>query len=184
MSDLSFLEKEEEKSSDVELKKLSDLVDVLSEKRKQISLIEDQLKSAKDEERKLSEEEIPTFMLSKGLTAITTDSGFKVSIKENLKAYLPKDPIKRSVALKWIITNDGESIIKDKIEIEEPEVVLETYLKDMGIPFRHIRDIHNSTLVAYMKGLLGLSKGSLQTVELSEVPDELGAYIYNKTTIK
>ena len=188
MDDVQFLDdlatEHLEKSDDMELKKLSSMVDILAEKRKQISLMEDQLKQAKAEERKIGEEEIPTFMLSKGLTAITTESGFKVSVKEELKAYLPKEPIKRSVALKWVVANDGEGIIKDKIEVEEPEQSIVTYLNENNIPYRHIRDINNRTLVAYMKGLLGISKGSLQTVELSEIPAELGAYVYNKTTIK
>ncbi len=183
MSDLDFME-DAPVTGDNDLKQLSNLVKVLSEKRREVSLLEDQLKQLKGEERKLSEEEIPEFMQTKGLSALTTEDGFKVSIKEDLKAYLPKDPIKRSTALRWIVGNGGESIIKDKVEIEEPEQLLETFLKENGIPYKHLRDVHNRTLVAYMKGLLGISKGSLQTVEISEIPVELGAYMYKKTTIK
>ena len=185
MSDLSFMETDgSEVQTDSELKQLSNLAKVLAEKRKAIALIEDQLSKAKEEERKISEEEIPMLMLSKNLTSITTEDGFKITVKDELKAYLPKDEVKRSVALRWIISNNGEPIIKHRIEVDDPEKQLTDYLKEKMIPFRNIRDIHNRTLVSFIKGLLGMTKGSLQTVELLEIPPELGPYPYKKTTIK
>ena len=125
MSDLGYLEQGDTPAEpqDSELKQLSRMAKVLDEKRKTIALMEQQLKDAKAEERKISEEEIPNLMLSKNLTAITTEDGFKITIKEELKAYLPKDELKRSTALKWILTNNGEGIIKERIEVEEPDKV-------------------------------------------------------------
>ncbi len=184
---LDYLEQgvTETEQKDSELKLLSNMVKRLDEKRKSIALIEHQLSEEKEGERKMSEEEIPNLMLSKNLMSITTEDGFKVTIKEELRASLPKkDEIKRSTALKWILGNGGESIIKERLEVEDPEEVIKAYLREQGVPFRFVRDIHNRTLVSFMKGLLGMTKGSLQTIELSEIPLELNPYSYKKTTIK
>lgn len=188
MSDVFFLDslelEEEATNKNNDLKKLSDLITVLNAKRKEINLIDDQLKILRKEEKVISEVEIPEYMASRNWESITTKEGFKVTVKESLKAYLPKEPLNRSTALRWIIKNKGASIIKNKLEIEDPEVNVVNFLTVNNVPFKKIQDIHNSTLVSFMKGLLGISKGSLQTVELSEVPEELGAYMFNKTTIK
>ena len=182
MSD--FLSEYEEQPDSNELSELSKMVELLIEQRRTVSLMEENLKKEKEKERKLSEDDIPSFMSLRGLKSLTTEKGFKVEVKEDLKAYLPKNDVEKSIVLKWIIENGGESIIKDQIIIEEPEEKVKIFLKENGIPFLSLKDIHNRTLVSFLKGLLGLSKGSLQEVEYGDLPEELHPYLYNKTIIK
>ena len=184
MSDLQFLEQEPEKTEDKELKEVSSLVARLNERRLQIALLVEQISNIKKEERALSEEEIPNFMKSRGLTSIVTTEGFKVTVKEDLKAYLPKNPIERNIALRWIAENGGAGIIKEKVQVDDPEQEVVEWLKYNSVPFQYLRDVNNRTMVAFMKSLLGISKGSLQTIEFGDIPPQLKPYVYNKTTIK
>lgn len=185
MSDLSFLEDTPVQSEEGDLKLLSEYVSALKEKRQKIDFLEDQLKALKEEERKMSREVIPDFLLSKNLETIGLATGETVQIQKELSVALPKkDILKRKIVLNWIIENGGAGIIKEVLSVEEPETVVFNFLEENGIPFSHDKDIHHSTLKAWFKEQLGMKKGQLQKIEVGDVPTEANLFIYNETKIK
>ena len=181
--DTSFLEGEKENGLDI-LEELSNYADAVVNIHKDISETEELIKGMKKEERKLSEEDIPNLMLSKGLTSISLESGETIVVTEDLTAALPKDPTNRKIVLKWLIDNGGSGMIKEEINIEEPEKLLLTYLIDNRIPFDKIFNVHHATLKSFLKSKLGITKGSLQEVELGDIPKEVNVFVYRKTKIK
>jgi len=182
--DLSFLSQEEEEVSEDSLKEISELTHVLVDLRKDINQAEDQLKELKENERVLSREDIPNLILAIGITSITLDTGEKVSIEEDLYVVLPKkDFTKRNESLKWIAKNGGGGLIKEEVVVEDPENNLLKFLIKEDIPFDKNKGIHPATLKSFIKSKLGITKGSLQEVELSDIPKELNVFMFKKTKI-
>ena len=182
MPDLNYLE---EKDEDIDsLEELAVLVEKLVAKRKNIEFLEEQLTVAKKFERLLSQEEIPSLLLKNNLTSITLESGEQITIIENLRVSLPKNSLNRSVVLKWLIENGGENMIKKELVIDEPEEHIKQYLKKCGVPFIASQDIHAQTLKAFFKSKLGIAKGSLQEIEISDVPKEANLFVFKETKIK
>jgi len=181
--DLDFLEPNDTMERDV-LTDLSHLAQELVTTRKDINLIEESLKLAKELERKLSQEDIPNLLLQRGLMSITLDTGEKIEVAEDVTASLPKDFIKRKIVLRWLIKNGGGPLIKEELRVEEPEKALMQYLEEMDIPYENIRDVHHSTFKAFFRSKLGITKGSLQEIEVGDVPKEVNLFVFKKTKIK
>lgn len=188
MGETSFLEEKQEingKEEEKDLKILAKLCDNLKKGRKTIAYLEDQLRVAKEFEKKLSQEEIPNLLLSKGISSLSLDDGLTVSINESIKVSLPKkDLIKRANILKWIIENGGANIIKRELTIEEPSIQTISILKKNAVLFEDKKNIHASTLKAWFKSKLGMSKNSLQEIEIGDVPKEANLFLYKETKIK
>jgi len=181
--DFKFLEGKDSPATDV-LKEISRAVNSLIDVRKDIDHMEEQLKLLKKDEVQLSQEEVPNLLLERGLTSITLESGEKIEIGDDLHTSLPKDPINRKIVLRWLINNGGSGMIREELKIEEPEKSLITYLLKQDIPFERVRDIHNATLRAFFKSKLGMTKGSLQEVEVGDIPKEANVFVFKKTKIK
>ena len=177
--------KNNEAAKNTTLLKLSSLCKMLKENRKSINHLEMQLAEAKENERLLSQEEIPMLLLSNGIDSLSLEDGSKVSIQEKLRISLPKkDQMKRSLIMKWIINNGGASIIKRELKIEEPEKGVIDFLKENNVFFEDKKDIHSSTLKAWLSSKLGMSKNSLQEIEIGDVPPEANLFIFKETKIK
>jgi len=152
--------------------------------RKDIAMMEINLETLKKKEKALSQETMPDLLLEHGLTSITLETGEKITITEEVYSTLAKDPIKRRFVLKWIVKNGGAAIIKKLCTVEEPEKVLIDFLNEMDIPYDATQDIHHSTLRAWWRSKLGITKGSLQEIEVGDIPKEASVFIYKKTKIK
>ena len=70
---------------DVSLKALSQKCNKLEALQTEINQQEQNIKALKEKQRKLSEEEIPTFLQEKGLTSIRLNNGTEVSVSEDIK---------------------------------------------------------------------------------------------------
>ncbi len=182
MSDTSFMEGKE-KGDDI-LVELSGKVTSLIQKRKDISFAEEKLKEIIRQERILSREEIPQLLLSRGLSSITLETGEKIDIIEKFTAVIPKDETKRSLVLKWLIKNGGDNLIVQELKIEEPELSLFEYLQEEGIPFFNEHKVNTNSFKAFLNAKLGLKKGSLQELEINDIPKEVNPFIYKETKIK
>ncbi len=181
--DFKFLEGKDSPATDV-LKEISRAVNALLNVRKDIDQLEEQLKVIKKDEVQLSQEEVPNLLLERGLTSITLESGEKIEISEDLHASLSKDPTKRKIVLKWLVKNGGAGMIKEELTVEEPEKSLLDYLVEEEIPFAKIFDVHHSSLRAFLKSKLGITKGSLQEIEIGDIPKEANIFVFKKTKIK
>ena len=183
--DTDFLNEVKEGFDSDDLEILSAKVLLLKQKQLRIEELNTELEKVSKEERLLSREEIPEFLLSKRLKAIIMEDGTKIEIQEKISLSLPKKDItKRKIAMVWITENGGEGIIKNELRVTEPEESIKRYLMLNKIPFTINADIHYQTLKSFVSGKLGLKKGSLAEVEVSDVPEELNLFIYKETKVK
>jgi hypothetical protein len=181
--DVDFLNDVEPDLTD--LKQLSSLCKDLKAQRELIAGVEQHLEELKEKERKLSQDEIPNLLLSKGIEGLTLDDGSKVEIKEALKVSLPKtDIVKKGRALQWITNNGGADIIKNEVTIREPDQKTVNLLNENDIPYVAKNDIHASTLKAWFSRKLGITKNSMQEIDLCDIPKEINAFMYKETKIK
>jgi len=185
MSDVDFLNEVGEGIDSNDLELLSAKVILLKEKQTKIKELEADLEQLEQEERILSREDIPEFLLSRRLKAIEMEDGTKIKIEEKISLGLPKkDVVKRKTVFTWLRGNGGDGIIKNELKIVDPEESVKDYLLENKIPFALIDDIHYQTLKSFVSGKLGLKKGTLAEIEVSDVPEELNLFIYKETKVK
>lgn len=183
MNNTNFLEGKQ-KVDDI-LTELSEKVTKLIQKRKDIDFAEVKLKEMNVQEKELSQEEIPQLLLSRGLSSISLSTGEKIDIIEKLTASIPKrNEENKSKVLKWLIENDGGNLIKQELKVEEPEKLIIDFLQEKGIPFTNLPSVNVNSFKAFLNAKLGLKKGSLQELELSDIPKEANPYLYKETKIK
>ena len=183
MSDTSFLEGEQ-KVDDI-LAELSERVASLIQKRKDIDFAEEKLKEMNVQEKELSQESIPQLLFSCGLSSISLTTGEKIEVIEKLTASIPKrNEENKGKVLKWLIENGGANLIKQELKIEEPEKLIVDFLQKQGIPFSNLPSVNANSFKAFLNAKLGLKKGSLQEIELGDIPKEANPYVYKETKIK
>lgn len=187
MSD--FLQKVETKVDEDDLKQLSVICMRLESTRKEVDRLTELLKKENEIERKLSGETIPEFMDTKGISKITLTSGTQIEIIEDLKISLPKkDPMKKREALAFINDNGGEGLLKESLNVtglsDDNKAYVTNELNSLGVDYEEIRDIHSATLKAFFKGILGMKKNAIQTMEIGDIPKCLNPFIYKQTKIK
>lgn len=163
-----------------ELKNLSDLCTALKDKRSEIEMLENLLKQSKEEERILSEEQIPLLLDEIGLESVSLSSGEKITIKNDLFVKIPEE--NKEACFDWLTKTGNEAIIKADVscsfgkgEFEEAEkVFLKLFEKYPQSSIK--KGVHPSTLKAFLKR---------RQENESDVPFELfGAHFVRKTEIK
>ena len=80
-----------------------------------IAAIEEQLKKKKDEHDHISSKVIPELLAEQGLSEIKLADGSKVSVKQEFRATLPKDEVRRDAAYKWLRDQGLGDIIKNNV---------------------------------------------------------------------
>lgn len=154
----------------------------------EIEDLEQQLKDKKKELAEYAEKLVPTALEQMGIGAgskIKTLGGLTVELKEDVRASIPQDPTKRQAALDWLYETGNDGIVKREITISYPREKakfadeLMDKLRDMGVmenaSVENDWDIHNSTLVAFIKAELR---------EGREVPmSNFGAFIQKRAKI-
>ena len=91
----------------VNLKKIED----------EIATIEEQLKKKKEEADHISSKVIPELLAEQGLSEIKLADGSKVSVKQEFRATLPKDEVRRDAAYKWLRDQGLGDIIKNNVSV-------------------------------------------------------------------
>ena len=85
-----------------QLKSIEELANEAASLAKIVDEMEAALKAHKAELMTLTHKALPDAMAAAGTSAFTTTKGVKISIKEVMQGTLPKDDVKRAVALRWI----------------------------------------------------------------------------------
>ena len=140
---------------DSSLKSLAQKCSKLEELQTTINQQEQKIKSLKEQERKLSEEEIPTFLQEKGLTSIRLNSGTEVSVTEDISPGI-------LVAVSFGMGED-EDAAKLKKQIE-----------GLGLVCTEKEDVHWKTMKSFV---------TEQHNKGVDLPDEFGVHVANKTKI-
>lgn len=159
---------------------VSKLARAIAAKEKEITFLDEQLKTAKKEMLKLTDEELPAAMAEVGLASFTLDDGSEINVRPTYGAsILVKD---RPAAYEWLRENGYDDIIKNTISCDfgRGEDDLASAFKALAEKEGHIPQqntgIHSSTLRAFVK----------ERVENGdEFPMELfGAWVAQRAVIK
>jgi len=161
------------------------LADVVSAANTQLELqlhveeLEAELKEQKERLRVQSQEIVPNMMMESGLEELTLTGGYKLSIKDEVYAKLPENPL---AAFEWLRTHNMDGVIKTQVSVdfgkgedEEANKVLNA-LAEMGIFAKTKSTIHPQTLKALLREQISLGSG---------VPlESFGATVVKTTVIR
>ena len=142
-----------------QLKSIEELANEAASLAKIVDELEASLKVHKAELMTLTHKALPDAMASAGTSSFTTVKGVKIEIKEVMQGTLPKDDVKRAVALRWIEENGGKGIIKSELicEFEKGSGNLQKKnqaaeaLDALGVTFQDRESIHPQTLCAFAR---------------------------------
>ena len=163
---------------DVSLKALSQKCNKLEALQTEINQQEQNIKSLKEKQRKLSEEEIPTFLQEKGLTSIRLNNGTEVSVSEVILPGVLVD--NRPFCYQWLRDNGFGDLIKNIVSVnfgmgeDQDAVDLKKQIDELGLVCAEKEDVHYQTLKAFV---------GEQHRKGVNLPDEFGVHVANKTKI-
>ena len=89
----------------------------LKQKEDEIAELEDKLKKKKEEADYISSKVIPELLAEQGLSEIKLADGSKVSVKQEFRATLPKDEVRRDAAYQWLRDQGLGDIIKNNVSV-------------------------------------------------------------------
>ena len=163
---------------DVSLKALAQKCNKLEDLQTEINQQEQNIKSLKEKQRKLSEEEIPTFLQEKGLTSIRLNNGTEVSVSEDIKPGVLV--ANRSFCYQWLRDNGFGDLIKNIVSVnfgmgeDKDALQLKKQIEELGLVCAEKEDVHYQTLKAFV---------GEQHRKGANLPDEFGVHVANKTKI-
>lgn len=156
------------------------------EKKARIKELEDELKAAKKDFNKVSQEEIPELLLQTGLGSVELATGEKVTIKEDVSASIKDMP----QFFQFLVNRGDEAIVKTDLSFGKiPSEILtriQNHLAEQYELFPDVKQgVHYQTLQKYIRELCGIGGGTEAEVPLSELDEEvINVFTYYKTTVK
>ena len=170
----------EDDISTTELSRASELANLIKTSQRKVADLEALLKNEEEHLRRLEEVELPSFMEEVGLLSFTLPTGEKITIKNIVKASIPK--AKKEEACQWLTDNGFGDLIKSELTLvfgkEELQKAqeLSQQLVAMGLKPVLERGVHHTTLSAFVKEQL--EQG------ISMPADLLGIYTGKKALLK
>jgi len=145
-----------------------------------IASLEENLKTAKDRLRRLTEEEMPELFSNIGVTSLPLDTGETLTVNTELHCGIPAS--NKEAALQWLRDNHFGDIIKNEITVKlaKKEGNLSAPLKEqielLGLNYDEKESVNSQTLKAFIKE---------QKRQGKEIPNELfGVYIRKFVDVK
>jgi hypothetical protein len=117
MSTEEYFETEAPVVTDAQLKTIANLAQRQVTLEARIEDLSNQLKELNKEHRQVSEIDLPEAMTETGMEKFTLSNGTSIEVSETLYASFPKKADKRSEAIRWLMDNDLEAIIKEDVSI-------------------------------------------------------------------
>ncbi len=176
------------------LDELSALVQQQLQLESQIKEVEGTLDVLKKAHRKVSGEEIPNVLLSRGLSSIKLATGEKVDVREDVSVTV-KD---HNAFFEFLRERKEDGIIKmmfsfDRMPPEKLDALLEL-LQENGYQFDFDVNVHPNTRKKYFKILIGLEEdddeerlkgfSSGKYIRVADLPDWCSVFVIYKTRIK
>lgn len=164
-----------------DLSNISRLARRVRENEQTVAIIEEQLKKAKAELRKVQEGDLPEAMKACNMEKFTTADGLNVSVSETLYATIAKK--NKPAAAKWLIENELGALVKEDIIIgfdgdchDVVQSVIKLLKEAEVTNVTTAESMNTASIKSAIKELLGDGK---------EVPLELfGAYFARKAVVK
>ena len=159
---------------------LSELCTRLLELQRQIKKCEDNIKNLRNEERLLSENEIPNLMQQSGISSLKLTDGSSVEVKPFYAAKIPVS--KTDEAFDWLSSNGYGDLIKNQVSLtfgKSEDNVANSIVEDLKSKGHNVsqkKKVEPMTLKAFVREQIQSGKN---------LPMDLfGVYVSNKTTIK
>lgn len=154
---MSYTEYQDQSTSEDALAQLGRLAEDLAQADAEVAEIEAKLQEAREKQRDLSEFRIPQLMDDIGIADFTTSSGFKVSVKETIRASIPA--ARRGEATEWLDEHGHAALVKRAFTIEfdkEEEEKARQFAEELRQREDRLRvaedfKVHPSTLSAWAK---------------------------------
>lgn len=124
----------------------------------ELAKMEADLKRKKEERRQLAEDTLPGLMEAAGQAEVTTLSGVVVTLDQAVFANISEE--RKAAALKWLIENGHEALIKNEFTVAFPKnsteaaEAFEDYLNQnlrRKANLKHKVGVHPSTLTSWVK---------------------------------
>ena len=169
-----------EKTDGGVLKTVSELARAIAAKEAQVADLDRQLKDAKKELLKLTDEDLPASMAEMGLASFTLDDGSQIDVKPTYGASILVD--NRPKAYEWLRDNGYDDIIKNNVSVsfgrgeDDLANAFKAVAEKEGYVPQQDTSIHAGTLKAFVR----------ERIEAGdEFPMELfGAYVGQRAFIK
>jgi len=158
---------------------IAKLCNKLLDVQKEVTTLEDKLKKKKEEELKLSEQDIPNLMQKAGVAALKLTDGSSVEIKPYYGARIPTS--RTDEAFDWLRENNYGDLIKNNVTLtfgrNEDNVAktLVDELRQKGHNVKQAEKVEPMTLKAFVREQIEKGKN---------VPADLfGVYVATRTKI-
>lgn len=165
--------------ADSGLKGVAGLARAVRASEDKVQRLEAELKEAKRDLLKLTDEDLPAMLLELGLSSFELDDGSKISVKPTYGAHIKAD--NKDTAFDWLRANEYGDLIKNTVSCsfgrgEDHEAVeFMEHAQTLGYAAEQKTDVHPSTLKAWVKE---------RVQNGDEFPMELfGAYVGQRATI-
>ena len=158
---------------------IAELCNKLLDIQKEVTTLEDQLKKKKEEELKLSEQDIPNLMQKTGVSLLKLTDGSSVEIKPYYGARIPAS--RTDEAFDWLRENNHGDLIKNNVTLtfgrnqdNEAKSIVDD-LRNKGHNVKQAEKVEPMTLKAFVREQIEKGK---------DVPADLfGVYVATRTKI-
>jgi|TARA_Y100000004_G_scaffold76026_1_gene85511 hypothetical protein len=158
---------------------IADLCNKLLDVQKERTALEDKLKKKKEEELKLSEQDIPNLMQKTGVSLLKLTDGSSVEIKPYYSARIPTS--RTEEAFGWLRENNFADLIKNNVSLtfgrnqDNEAKSLVDELRQKGHNVKQAEKVEPMTLKAFVREQIEKGK---------DVPADLfGVYVATRTKI-
>jgi hypothetical protein len=161
------------------LKSIAGIARAVRDQEDLVQRLESDLKAAKKDLLKLTDEDLPAMLLELGLSSFELDDGSKVTVRPTYGAHIKAD--NKETAFDWLRAHEYGDLIKNTVSCqfgrgEDHEAVeFMEYAQKLGYAAEQKTDVHPSTLKAWVKE---------RVQNGDEFPMELfGAFVGQRATI-
>jgi hypothetical protein len=155
-----YSEHQEEVAGEGQLAQLSILADRQADAEHAVARLTADLAKANDQLRSICEHELPALMDELGMQDFTTTSGLKVTVRETIRASIPKD--RKEAAFDWLDEHGHSSLVKRMFAVSfgrDEEKWARKFAADLRRRKRElsvddIKKVESSTLRAFVKNQL------------------------------
>ena len=168
-----------EKMDNTGLASIAEIARAVRNQEDLVNKLDDELKEAKRELLKLTDEDLPAMLLELGLSSFELEDGSKVTVRPTYGAHIKAE--NKATAFDWLRQNGFDDIIKNTVscnfgrgEDQEASQFID-YAQGLGYAAEQKTDVHHSTLKAFVKERV--QNGETFPMEL------FGAYVGQRANI-
>ena len=164
------------------LGEISRLCQLLAQRKRMVADIEQQLKAAKDEMRKIEEEALPEAMRGLNIQSLTLEDGSTVEVKPFYRGHINEE--NKPDALAWLRQQGHADLIRHEFVFtfgknqESAATMFRDFMRTWNGPkgkSKEVEGVHHSTLNAFVKE---------QMEDGVQLPDSISVFAGNRAVVK